>query len=236
MLMEMQENLNVVTLFKVPIIGILEEIDSIDQKCASWKGAKKIGKSSPPYLGNESDSIADSLIENNWLSRWQDPDNITDTGARFLVQKECIFILGERPLYFQVFLFFINRSSRNETLNIRTDCCGRAICRGLLCYGWNLWHSDNSSYGGLSIQVYIIVYYHCLYRYGIVKLIMLIQVQNALKRLWSSKGSFVSRCYINDHWQSISKGAKQRQNNSCLRHWSHPWRRSSIPQVLRSRW
>ena len=81
----------------VQIIDILEEIDSIDQKCASWKGAKKIGKSSPPYSGNELDSIADSLIENNWLSRWQDPDNITDTGARFLVQKECIFILGERP-------------------------------------------------------------------------------------------------------------------------------------------
>ena len=70
MLMEMQENLNVVTLFKVPIIGILEEIDSIDQECASWKGAKQIGKSSPPYSGNELDSIADSLIENNWLS-WQ---------------------------------------------------------------------------------------------------------------------------------------------------------------------
>ena len=36
MLMEMQENLNVVTLFKVPIIGILEEIDPfIDEKCTS---------------------------------------------------------------------------------------------------------------------------------------------------------------------------------------------------------
>ena len=55
---------------QIQIIGIFEEIDSIDQKCASWKSAKKFGKSSPPYLGNELDSIADSLIENNWLS-WQ---------------------------------------------------------------------------------------------------------------------------------------------------------------------
>ena len=45
------------------------------------------------------DSIAASLFENNWLSwqivsisisirisiRWQDPNNITDTGARYLV-------------------------------------------------------------------------------------------------------------------------------------------------------
>ena len=56
MLMEMQENLNVVTLFKVPIIGILEEIDSFsDQKCTSWKCDKKFGqgppgRSSPPHL------------------------------------------------------------------------------------------------------------------------------------------------------------------------------------------
>ena len=48
MLMEMQENLNVVTLFKVPIIGILEEIDPfIDEKCTSWKCAKKWAGPSP---------------------------------------------------------------------------------------------------------------------------------------------------------------------------------------------
>ena len=48
MLMEMQENLNVVTLFKVPIIGILEEIDSfIDQNAPLENVTKKLGRALP---------------------------------------------------------------------------------------------------------------------------------------------------------------------------------------------
>ena len=50
MLMEMQENLNVVTLFKVPIIGILEEIDPFIEKNAPLENVQKNGQGPPPCL------------------------------------------------------------------------------------------------------------------------------------------------------------------------------------------
>ena len=73
MLMEMQENLNVVTLFKVPIIGILEEIDPfIDEKCTSWKCAKKWAGPSPlPHLDKIQKKASFFSQENVPKCMWQ---------------------------------------------------------------------------------------------------------------------------------------------------------------------